>query len=422
MDYFSRALISRAHGRISTFLLAPIIIFIIFTPQSMQAQRLPAGGTAPDEMVSFQPNTTFQQAIQVISLLSSQHEGKVVIDPTGTKGPINIAIPPTHWLKALELVARSKGLEYAKKATYYEIRKPSTRAAVPTGPTPVKQASPIITSGSYPLDTREIEISAIFFQGDRRSLAEVGMDWSAITDIGTGDTISIGNNSAFNVSQELLSVAGSYNAAIGQATTSVMALLQTFEALNYGEIIASPSIQVMDKTTGRIQVGEKFSIKQKDFSGNTIENFFDVGTILEVTPEVIVEQDVTFVHLSISAERSSAFPDPVSTRIANQTATTSVLLLDGEQTVIAGLYSEEKTQVRKGIPILKDLPWWVFGIKYLTGFESEDMIEKELVIIIKAKLVPTLSDRLELRHAKMRTLIEEQRNEFKQNIEESRTE
>ncbi len=192
-------------------------------------------------------------------------------------------------------------------------------------------------------------------------------------------------------------------------------MLQAFEALNIGKIIASPSIQVLDGVTGRIQVGEKFSIKQKDFAGNTIENFFDVGTILEVTPEVIESQDVTFIHLDISAERSAAFPDPVSTRIAKQTASTQVLLLDGEQTVIAGLFSEETTEVRKGIPFLKDLPWWVFGIKYFTGFNSHDITKKELVIIIKAKLVPVLSERLERRHAKMNALIERQRTEFEEN-------
>ncbi|MCF7807500.1 MAG: type II and III secretion system protein [Candidatus Marinimicrobia bacterium] len=413
MQHYSRAFSLRIKEGFSIFCLLALIGFLTL-PTQLLGQRLPTAAVSPDEMVSFQPNTTFQQAIQIISLLSSQHEGKVVIDPTGTKGPINIAIPPSHWLKALELVARAKGLEYAEKSTYYEIRKPTARS---TGPSVAKPAAPIVQSGSFPLDTREIEISAIFFQGDRRSLAEVGVDWSAITDIGTGDTITVGNNSAFNVSQELLSIGGSYNAAFGQATTSVMALLQTFEALNYGEIISNPSIQVMDKTTGRIQVGEKFSIKQKDFSGNTIENFFDVGTILEVTPEVIQEQDVTFIHLAISAERSSAFPDPVSTRIANQTAVTNVLLLDGEQTVIAGLYSEEVSEVRKGIPILKDLPWWVLGIKYLAGFDSDDVIEKELVIIIKAQLVPTISDRLEKRHARMRDLIEEERQQFKDNIE-----
>ncbi|MCF7822729.1 MAG: type II and III secretion system protein [Candidatus Marinimicrobia bacterium] len=345
-------------------------------------------------------------------MLSSQHEGKVVIDPTGTTGPINIAIPPTHWRKALELLVKANGLEFAEKGNYYEIRKPRQASSPPATKAAVQTAAPVIEP-EFPLDTREIEISAIFFQGDRRSLAEVGMDWSALTQLGSGDSVSLGSNASYNVSQELFTIAANYTGIIGQTTTSIIGLLQTFEALNIGEIIASPSIKVLDGSTGRIQVGEKFSIKQKDFAGNTIENFFDVGTILEVTPQVIVEQDVTFIHLAISAERSAAFPDPVSTRIAKQTATTGVLLLDGEQTVIAGLYSEETSEVRKGIPFLKDLPWWVFGIKYLAGFDSDDTVKKELVIIIKAKLVPTLSDRLEKRHAKMDELIEERRAEFK---------
>jgi len=399
-------------GALSKVFLMALLIGLMI-PSNLSAQGL-TNNTSPDQLVSFQPSTTFQQALQVISLMSSQHEGKVVIDPTGTTGPINIAIQSTHWRKALELIVRANGLEFAEKGNYYEIRKAGAKPARPTTKAvpQVAAAAPVETS-AFPLDTREIEISAIFFQGDRRSLAEVGMDWSALTTLGTGDSISVGSVSSYNVSQELFSVAAGYTGVIGQATTSVIALLQTFEALNIGEIIASPSIKVLDGATGRIQVGEKFSIKQKDFAGNTIENFFDVGTILEVSPQVVKEQDVTFIHLAISAERSAAFPDPVSTRIAKQTATTGVLLLDGEQTVIAGLYSEEKSEVRKGIPILKDLPWWVFGIKYLAGFDSEDAVEKELVIIIKARLVPTLSERLEKRHAKMDELIEDKRAQFK---------
>lgn len=400
-------------------LILAVLLMGLIIPSQSNAQNL-RNIVSPDQMVSFQPSTTFQQAIQVISIMSSQHDGKVVIDPTGTKGPINVAIPPTHWLKALEMLVKANGLEFAERSTYYEIRKAGTRSTRPATTSAPKTKAPVAVS-PFPLDSREIEISAIFFQGDRRSLAEVGMDWGSLTNLASGDTISVGSVSSYNVSQDLFSIAANYTGVIGDVTTSIFGLLQTFEALNIGEIIASPSIQVTDGSTGRIQVGEKFSIKQKDFAGNTIENFFDVGTILEVTPQVYEEQDVTYIHLDISAERSAAFPDPVSTRIAKQTAKTDVLLLDGEQTVIAGLYSEETSEVRKGIPVLKDLPWWVFGIKFLAGFDSEDISKKELVIIIKAELVPSLSERLEKRSAKMRALIEEQRAEFKENIEMSPT-
>jgi type IV pilus assembly protein PilQ len=54
----------------------------------------------------------------------------------------------------------------------------------------------------------------------------------------------------------------------------------------------------------------------------------------------------------------------------------------------------EEVKVRNGIPFLKDLPWWVLGIRYLTGSDGIELRKKELVILIKAELVPTLKDRL----------------------------
>jgi len=53
----------------------------------------------------------------------------------------------------------------------------------------------------------------------------------------------------------------------------------------------------------------------------------------------------------------------------------------------------EESTVRNGIPILKDLPWWVLGIRYLTGSDETITRKKELIILIKAELVPTLKDR-----------------------------
>ncbi len=182
--------------------------------------------------------------------------------------------------------------------------------------------------------------------------------------------------------------------------------------MNIGTIIARPTIIVMDGTEGMIQVGQSFSIKQKDFAGNTVERFFDVGTILRVTPKIIQDGNVTFIHLNIHAEKSSATPDPISTKIDKQLATTNVLLVNGEQTAIAGLYAEQKSKVRKGIPKLKDLPWWVFGLRYLTGYNSEDLTQKELVIIIKAELIPTLEERLKERRPNLQETIDRQREKY----------
>jgi len=70
-------------------------------------------------------------------------------------------------------------------------------------------------------------------------------------------------------------------------------------------------------------------------------------------------------------------------------------MLDGEETVIGGLFTNEETVTRNGIPFLKDLPWWVFGIRYITGSDETITRKKELVILLKAELLPTLRDRFE---------------------------
>ncbi|MCK4447777.1 MAG: hypothetical protein KAW56_11950, partial [Candidatus Marinimicrobia bacterium] len=303
--------------------------------------------------------------------------------------------------KALEYLLATRDLEYIEKAAWFEIRYSSMG----------KAAIAELKEHEITADTRSIEISAIFFQGDRRVLKESGINWSALLDKLDLNIISLGG---MGVSQEFLSVAGKYTADDGSIT--INGVLNTFEALNIGEIITRPTIQVMDGSEGRIQVGQQFSIKQKDFAGNTTEQFFDVGSILSVTPKIYKDQDITFIHLKLSAEKSSATPDPVSTKIDKQLAETDVLLLDSEQTVIAGLFSDETQKVRKGIPVLKDLPWWVLGIRYITGYNSSDITKKELVIFIKASIVPTLAERIESKKINMHEELELRRENFDNRI------
>lgn len=402
MQYLSSTQ-TRQHNN-STILIYGIALLclLIFISSPVQAQKIPVRNfVSKAETVSFPPTTSFNEAIEVLSQLALNFSGKIIVDPTEQSGPINIEIPPSYWKKALEYLLATRDLEYVEKAAWFEIRYSSMG----------KAAIAELKEHEITADTRSIEISAIFFQGDRRVLKESGINWSALLDKLDLNIIFLGG---MGVSQEFLSVAGKYTADDGSIT--INGVLNTFEALNIGEIITRPTIQVMDGSEGRIQVGQQFSIKQKDFAGNTTEQFFDVGSILSVTPKIYKDQDITFIHLKLSAEKSSATPDPVSTKIDKQLAETDVLLLDGEQTVIAGLFSDETQKVRKGIPVLKDLPWWVLGIRYITGYNSSDITKKELVIFIKASIVPTLAERIESKKINMHEELELRRENFDNRI------
>ena len=101
----------------------------------------------------------------------------------------------------------------------------------------------------------------------------------------------------------------------------------------------------------------------------------------------------TIIFLKLHVERSTVHPDVVSTIINKSEANSFIQLYNGEETLIAGLYSTEKNVLRKGIPILKDLPWWFLGFPYIFGYNSIEKVEKELVIIIKATLLKNVHDR-----------------------------
>jgi general secretion pathway protein D len=171
-------------------------------------------------------------------------------------------------------------------------------------------------------------------------------------------------------------------------------LAKMFSSYQLGEILSGPSVIVRSGEEGRIQVGQDFSIRERDFAGNLIDRFYSTGSIVKVTPQVITEQGVPFIHMNVEVERSSVDPQASTTIVNKSKAQTNLLLLDGEESIIGGLYNTESSTIRSGIPFLKDLPWYVFGLRYLFGYNLESSTKKELVILIKAELVPTLQERI----------------------------
>ena len=142
------------------------------------------------------------------------------------------------------------------------------------------------------------------------------------------------------------------------------------------------------------KIGAMLAIKGGLSSGNLLDKFYSTGTIVEVTPYIYNEDGTNYVLLQLQVERSSADPGEITTEIRKTVANTEVLMLDGEETIVAGLFTHEEITTRSGIPFLKDLPWWVFGIRYLTGSNKTQMIKREIIILIKMDIVPTLKERI----------------------------
>jgi type IV pilus assembly protein PilQ len=396
----------------SIHIIIILVAFLVLPLTQLLAQdRPPVREFTPrDAIVTLDRTLRLDQAVIILNDYSIRFERKNIINRSGFNEPIGVSIPGLYWFDALQMIASINQLQLREFPDRIEIMRQETVGET-AGTTGQRRAGSGPAREIYP-DMREIEISAVFFEGNRTFLREIGVNWSAIRD----GMVSVTNLGATNVSEPQFSVDANISEMMNTGRWSVDALLNTLEANDKGEILSSPKIKVMEGEVGRIQVGQDFSIKQRDFAGNVIDQFFSTGTILTVRPWLIRDEGQDFIYMEVDAERSSAQPGAISTVINKQEASTRILLLSGETAAIAGLYETEETKLRRGVPILKDLPGWFLGLRYLFGYEKVEYKQKELVIVITANLIPGLAER-SIEDIKSREFIRQQLEEYRRRVD-----
>ncbi len=390
---------------VTYFILSLFLVLQIF-PQKYWERRF-KDYTNPDELVTMSETLPFNQAVELLSKVSESITGKRIVSAVERTEPIGVEIVNMPYDKAMLIIVQYANLIFEERQDLIVISS--------------KTAEEERSADTYAsVNSRQVKISAVFFEMDVQKSKKIGIDWKILlngesTDLGgllrtepektNEDDGGTGGETQDALQPEFnLGVASDFSIGsfFGQAT----ALFRFFETEGLGEIISSPSIIVRDKSKGSIQVGSDFSVRTRDFAGNTVEKFFPTGTIIEVMPYILNEEGLDYILLDILVERSSFSQNETTTEIRKTNATTQVIMLDGEETVLGGLFVNEEAIVRNGIPFLKDLPWWVFGIRYLTGSDETITRKKELIILLKAELVPTLKERFA--HPDTRNIIQSQ--------------
>lgn len=353
------------------------------------------GYVSPDELVTLSESISFDQALQVISKVSEKVSGKKVVSPVSITMPIGIEIDKMQYKKALMIIVQYNNLYIEETESTIIVRKKSDVKG--------KGDSSVVS-----IDEREVKISAVMFEANIAEMREQGINWEFLL-----------SQTGLSVGGKLVSVQDQSSSASGTTTTAAQttqnppqfnlnskstfsmgpfngtatALFKFFEDENLGKIISRPVITAINKKQGKTQVGSDFSIKERDFAGNLIDKFYQAGTIIEVTPNILTEEGIDYVYLKVRMERSSVVIGSLSTEKPKTEVTTNLLLLNGEETAIGGLITNEETTVRRGVPFLKDLPWWVLGLRYIFGYDKVSYSQKEIILLIKAEILPTLKER-----------------------------
>jgi type IV pilus assembly protein PilQ len=382
--------------------------------QDRPPQRQIRAYIPPDQLVSFLPSTPFDRFLEFVDPIFQRVTGKQVVDPEGRSNPIGVSIASMHFLDAFELVLQFNGLIYRETDRFFIVEQaPVGEVGAVGAGTPALQGRGELLPANK--NTREIQINAVLFELNHSKVRDTGLNWSVFVGSrgGSGQSGSGGSSGGsgsqsgsrvefYLKTQDIFDgVEDIIRAPEEIAFSDLKQFLQFAETEGVGETIAQPQVTVQSGEKGTIQIGSDVPVQVRDFAGNTVTQFFSTGIIIDVTPTLIKEAFadtagspmLEFVHLDVKVEKSGSRPSLAGLIIDRNTANTQVLLLDGEQTVIGGLYSTEETRSRAGVPFLKDLPPWFFGLRHLFGKTQRSTNQKELLIVLQAELVDPLDTR-----------------------------
>lgn len=390
-----------------------------------------------EQLVSFMPDTPMREFFGLVNPIFQRVTGKMIVDPEGRSGSIGVSIAGMHFIDAFELVLDVHGLDYRETDQFVIVQERvlpddvATRLVGTDGASSRDGRALPATAAS-----REIRIDAHIFELNVNRLRETGTNWATVFGAsagqggvgggtgtgGTGGTGGEGQQQGLSLFLNTSRFFDSFSDIIDGPNRVDLAqinqLFRYFESIGVGETIASPSVSVQSGEQGRIQSGTDIPVTLQDFAGNTITQYIATGIIIDVQPTLVTDasdapgdEPVEFIHLNVTVEKSSGRPGAAGVTIDKNQTRTQVLLLDGEQTVIGGLFSTEESVFRKGVPVLKDVPL----LRYIFGYDQRTTVQKELLIVLQARVVEPL--RARSGRPAPQNLYEEERRDVRQRLD-----
>lgn len=156
-------------------------------------------------------------------------------------------------------------------------------------------------------------------------------------------------------------------------------------------ILSNPRIVTLDNQKASIVVGSQYPIPTYTYNEEQAKlqvsgwEYKDIGIIFEVTPHV---NNAGLVTLDIYP-KITAILDFVTVentqlpRLSNESATTKVMVNDGETLVIAGLIKTQETDTKKKLPILGDVP--ILGLIFQKSEKSKS--KSDLLVFITPHII-----------------------------------
>src|SRR6185503_3864505 len=187
------------------------------------------------------------------------------------------------------------------------------------------------------------------------------------------------------------------------------AMINALASDNRVNVISNPHVMTSENKKAVINVSESIPIVTSQQTGtlttpatsggttsttattgslNQTVEYRDAGVVLTVTPRIGERGTVALDVKQEVNDVGDPEPPTGSRRINKREAETSVVLLNNQTLVLAGLIQDRRGASERGIPLLNKIPF----IGFFFGFKERTVEKRELILLITPRVVGTPLD------------------------------
>jgi general secretion pathway protein D len=167
-------------------------------------------------------------------------------------------------------------------------------------------------------------------------------------------------------------------------------------------IIQNPEVRSLDGQTAKLKIGDRIPIATGSFSSglggvaggvaggisplvNTQFTYLDVGVIIDLTPRVHPNRDVSLkLKVEVSAHTNDVSIGGITQPVISQRVIEDeIRLKEGEVNIVGGLVQRTESKTLEGWPGLAKLPL----LRYLFSHDKTDKQEDEVLIVLTPRIV-----------------------------------
>jgi type IV pilus assembly protein PilQ len=176
------------------------------------------------------------------------------------------------------------------------------------------------------------------------------------------------------------SAGGAMGLSFGKLTSNIQLDMRLSAAATAGlvKIVSTPKVVTLNNKVAKISQGQSIPYQTTSAEG-TKTQFVEATLSLEVTPHITADGNIGMKITATNNSPGTGSPPAIN----KKEATTELQVMNGETTVIGGIYIDSDTETNSGVPFLMDIPLlgWMFKSN------SKSKTKTELLIFITPRVV-----------------------------------